>query len=112
MSTPRAFGVMLLAMFLALLLLPSAASTQENCLEGRAASGECVNAGLAAAMRQGSIIFSRPELSQTAQPIMPELDYKYRYPHELTTTPPSVTSTEPSSFGLPPCFPSDVTTCP
>lgn len=92
-------------------LLPGATLAQETCLEGKTSSGECVNAGLAATARQGSIIFSRPELSQTAQPIMPELDYKYRYPHELTTTPPDVPLTGPT-LGLPTCFPSDGTSCP
>ena len=107
----RTLHIVLFLLAAGALLLPSAISAQEPCLEGRTAKGDCVNAGLAASLRQGSIIFSRPELSQTAQPIMPQLDYKYRYPHELTTVPPVATPMG-QTFGLPTCFPNDVFSCP
>ena len=72
-----------LALVLAgLYLVPAFA--QPSCPEGRTAGGECVNPALAATNRRDSIIFSQSQLSRTAHPIRPELDYRYRYPHELT----------------------------
>jgi len=38
-------------------------------------------------MRQTSIVFSQPKISQTAYPILPVLDFRYRYPHQLTFIP-------------------------
>jgi hypothetical protein len=67
---------------ISLLLLPKIA--EARCPEGRTAGGECVNPGLAATSRMDSIIFSQSQLSRTAHPIKPQLDYRYRYPHELT----------------------------
>jgi hypothetical protein len=66
------------------LLLPAGvADAQVRCLEGKTASGECVNAGLADAMRQIAIIFSQPKLSYTAYPVLPSSDSLYRYPNQL-----------------------------
>jgi hypothetical protein len=70
-----------------LLLLPTTANAQVKCPEGKTASGDCVNPGLAAAMRQTAIIFSQPKISQTAFPILPLQDLIYRYPHQLIPSP-------------------------
>jgi hypothetical protein len=105
-------SAMVLGMVVGCFLSARVAIAGEACPEGRTASGECVNAGLAASMRQGSIIYSRPELSQTAQPIMPELDYTYRYPHQISTVPPDVTTIAPT-FVLPTCITvTSLTSCP
>ena len=56
---------------------------QPSCPEGRTASGQCVNAGLAAAIQQIGIIFSQPKISYTAFPILPSGDTQYRYPNNL-----------------------------
>lgn len=66
-----------------LLFSSGVADAQVKCPEGRTASGECVNAGLAEAMRQIGIIFSQPKLSQTAYPVLPSSDSLYRYPNQL-----------------------------
>ena len=63
------------------------ASAQVRCAEGKTASGECVNAGLATVMRQIGIIFSQPKLSQTAYPVLPANDRNYRYPNQLIPDP-------------------------
>lgn len=66
-----------------LLLSPGVADAQVRCPEGRTASGECVNVGLATAMRQIAIIFSQPKLSDTAYPVLPSDDASVRYPNQL-----------------------------
>jgi hypothetical protein len=38
-------------------------------------------------LRQQSIIFSQPKISQTAFPVLPADDLLYRYPHQLIPTP-------------------------
>jgi hypothetical protein len=67
-----------------LYFMPGEGFAQPPCPEGRTAGGECVNPAQAATNRTDSIIFSQSQLSRTAHPISPELDYRYRYPHELT----------------------------
>lgn len=69
-----------------LMLLPSA-HAEVKCPEGKTAAGDCVNPALAAAMRQTSVIFSQPKISQTAFPILPAQDFIYRYPHQLIPSP-------------------------
>ena len=59
------------------------AFAQRGCPEGRTASGQCVNAGLAAAIEQSGILFSQPKISYTALPILPSGDMQYRYPYNL-----------------------------
>jgi hypothetical protein len=63
------------------------AGAQVKCPEGRTLNGDCVNAGLAASMRQTSIIFSQPKISQTAFPILPSVDRLFRYPNQLIPDP-------------------------
>jgi hypothetical protein len=65
--------------------LPAAA--QAGCVEGVTASGQCVDADLAASARQTAIIFSLPKISYTAFPILPNGDFVYRYPHNLIPDP-------------------------
>jgi len=78
-------------------LAPAAAAmAQGACPEGRTATGECVNPLLADAMRQAAIIFSQPKLSYTHYPVLPSLDWKFRYPHELNPDP-----LKPSAIGTP-----------
>ena len=64
-------------------VLSGAAMAQKACPEGRTASGQCVNAGLASSMRQDAVIFAQPKISQTAFPVLPSADWQYRYPHNL-----------------------------
>ena len=88
-----------LAAVLACSLLPSAAFSQRACPEGRTASGECVNPQLADSMRQGAIIYSQPKLSYTHYPVLPVLDWIFRWPNQLNPDParPSPTGTPPST---------------
>ena len=82
----RAVQVAGLATF-GLFIVLDLAAAQPRCLEGRTANGACVNVPLAGGMRQTSIVFSQPKISQTAYPILPVLDFRYRYPHQLTFIP-------------------------
>jgi hypothetical protein len=77
--------------------LSSAAAAQQSCPEGRTASGQCVNAGLALSMRQDAIIFAQPKISHTAFPVLPSADWQYRYPNNLIPDPqpPSAAGTGP-----------------
>jgi hypothetical protein len=68
-------------------LAPAAATAQGKCPEGRTASGECVNPGLAATARLTATIFSQPKISKTAFPILPFDDRVYRYPNQLIPDP-------------------------
>lgn len=68
------------------LLLPLGAFAQNNCAAGKAANGECVNAGMAASVVQTAVIFSQSKISLTAYPVLPSLDRLYRYPNELNPT--------------------------
>ena len=71
----------------ALISLSAQALAQEKCPEGRAFSGKCANPALSAGVRQNSIIYSQPKISETAFPILPEGDFQYRYPHSLIPNP-------------------------
>jgi hypothetical protein len=73
----------LLVAFGGLLLWPGVADAQVRCLEGKTASGECVNAGLATVMREAGNIFAQPKISYTAYPVLPSSDNLYRYPNQL-----------------------------
>ena len=53
------------------------ATAQGRCSEGRTASGECVNPGLARAQRQQSIILAQPKISLTAPLQLPSQDAFY-----------------------------------
>ena len=67
--------------------LSGAAVAQQACPEGRTASGQCVNPGLALSMRQDAIIFAQPKISSTAFPVLPSADWQYRYPNNLIPNP-------------------------
>jgi len=86
---------------LSLFALAPAATAQGRCLEGRTASGACVNPGLADTMRQNAIIFSQQALSYTAYPVLPTGDRLYRYPNELIPNPlkPAATTTTTPRVG-------------
>jgi hypothetical protein len=75
---------------------PGAASAQQSCPDGRTASGQCINPLFADAMRQTAIIFSQPKISYTHYPVLPSLDWKYRYPNALNPNPQM-----PSATGIP-----------
>ena len=77
-------------------LTPSAATAQASCPDGRTASGRCLNPGFAEAQRQVGVIFSQPKISQTHYPVLPSLDWRFRYPNELNPDP-----GKPSSTGIP-----------
>ena len=80
----RRFQLSLLLAASGLCFLSGGVLAAGPCPEGRTAGGDCVNPALAATQRMDSIIFSQSQLSRTAHPIKPQLDYRYRYPHELT----------------------------
>jgi hypothetical protein len=77
-------------------LLPGAADAQRKCPEGMTAGGECVNPGLAESARQSAVIFSQPNISETAFPILPLEDRTFRYPYQLIPVP-----SKPSATGQP-----------
>ena len=74
-----------------------AASAQSKCPEGRTATGQCVNPGLADSMRQAAVIYSQPKLSYTHYPVLPSLDWVFRYPNQLNPDP-----SPPSAMGARP----------
>lgn len=84
-----------------MMLLMVGSSAAQTCPEGRTASGACVNAGLAASMKQDALVFSQPKISYTAFPILPSLDYDYRYPHNVIPDP-----GKPAPIGIAPPPPS------
>jgi hypothetical protein len=83
----RIVQVGLVATLCSLTLSPITAVAQERCVEGKTASGTCVNALLGAAARQIAVIFSQPKISKTAYPVLPSGDRKYRYPNQLIPDP-------------------------
>lgn len=76
--------------------LISSASAQSYCPEGKTASGACVNPALAASARLDSMIFAQPKISYTAFPLLPALDFLFRYPHNQNPDP-----GKPSLVGTP-----------
>ena len=94
----------------ALVYSSGGADAQAACPEGKTASGQCVNPGLADGMRQNALIFSQPKISFTAFPILPADDFTFRYPNQLIPNPlaPSPTGTPVSTppVGVP--VPSDI----
>lgn len=72
------------------LALQGVAVAQQKCPEGRSANGACVNPGLMVSARQSSIVFAQPKISQTAFPILPAEDPKFRVLHQLTRDRPIV----------------------
>lgn len=78
-------------------LLSVAAMAQDTCAEGRMASGQCVDPLLAESMRQMAVIFSQPKLSYTHYPVLPSLDWTYRYPNELNPNPLTPSQIGPTS---------------
>jgi hypothetical protein len=84
------------ALLAAIGFMPFAANAQNACPEGRTSSGQCVNPNLADAMRQAAVIYSQPKLSFTHYPILPSLDWTYRYPNQLNPN-----QLNPSAVGKP-----------
>ena len=78
---------------------PGIAGAQGACTEGRTSSGECVNPGLADAMRQAAIIYSQPKLSYTHYPVLPSLDWIFRYPNQLNPNPATPSAIAPVGAG-------------
>ena len=64
-------------------LSPAVAAAQQKCPEGRAAGGACANPGLIAAARQTAIVFAQPKISQTAYPVLPIEDPRFRLLQQL-----------------------------
>lgn len=77
---------------------PSIAAAQQKCPEGRSANGTCVNPGLITSARQTSIVFAQPKISQTAFPILPAEDPKFRLLQQFTRDRPIV---GPAAAGTP-----------
>lgn len=57
------------------LAVPAFAQTQ--CLEGKTASGACVDATLGSMMRQGVRVFTQPRLSNSGPAVAPSSDRRY-----------------------------------
>jgi hypothetical protein len=72
---------------MAALIAPSSVQAQGACPGGRMASGQCINPLFADAMRQTTIVFSQPKISYSHYPVLPSLDWKYRYPSSLNPDP-------------------------
>ena len=68
-------------------LLPVVAGAEVRCPEGKTLTGECVNAALAATLRETANIFSQPKISRTTLPVLPAQDFDYRYPNQLIPDP-------------------------
>jgi hypothetical protein len=60
---------------------------QGSCPAGRTGNGQCVNAPHATGMTQSAVIFSQPKLSYTHYPVLPTLDWIFRYPNQLNPDP-------------------------
>ncbi|MBX9776749.1 MAG: hypothetical protein K2Y71_20415 [Xanthobacteraceae bacterium] len=60
-----------------LLLLSAPAIAQTACPEGKTASGACVNAELAGAMRESVRIFTQPRLSYSGPAVAPNGARRY-----------------------------------
>lgn len=55
----------------------AAQQVPRTCPEGRTASGQCVDAGLAQDMRTGGIVYSQPKISLSNPPLLPDQDGQY-----------------------------------
>jgi hypothetical protein len=75
------------ALLVACAVLPGPTFAQGACPVGRAASGQCVNAAFANVMIQSAVIYSQPKLSYTHYPVLPSLDWTFRYPNQLNPDP-------------------------
>lgn len=91
----------LVASIAAVVVVPAATPAQVKCLEGKTATGQCVNPALANALQQKAIIFSQSKISQMHYPVLPSDDRKYRYPNELIPD-----QLKPSAASAPPPPPS------
>jgi len=65
----------------------SGAAFAQACPEGRAANGECVKDGMSSFMTQSAVIYSQPKISYTHYPILPALDWIFRYPNQVNPNP-------------------------
>lgn len=65
------------AVVAAALLLAGSAKAENRCFEGRTASGECVNAGLAHVMRHSAIVRVQPKITLNAPLNLPSEDSFY-----------------------------------
>ena len=77
-----------------------AAFAQGACPAGRAGNGQCVNAAFAAGVIQSAVIYSQPKLSYTHYPVLPSLDWIFRYPNQLN--PNQLTPAAPGTLPPPP----------
>ena len=73
----------------------SGSDAQARCSEGKTTSGQCVDSRLAEIARQAAVIYSQPKISQTAYPVLPSVDVRYRYPNALNPDP-----LKPSATGV------------
>lgn len=56
---------------------PAFAQSQPPCLEGRTASGACIDAGMGSLMQQTIRVYTQPRLSYSGHPIAPNMDRRY-----------------------------------
>jgi|SRR5690242_20646831 hypothetical protein len=77
MRKPYIVLIALTTASVALVATAQAQPPKPRCPEGRTASGECVDPGLAASNRATSIVFAQPKISYTAPPYLPIEDRGY-----------------------------------
>jgi hypothetical protein len=96
--------VMMALTAMSVVALPlEAGHAQVRCPEGRTASGQCVDPGLAAINTLRVIAFTQPKFSYTAPPFLPNADRTYRAPvnfHEANSLLNFPPSTNPGFFAF------------
>ena len=71
-----------ISLALAAIVCAGSARAELRCSEGRTKTGECVNPGLAYAMRHQGIILAQPKISMTAPLNLPSEDDFYPAQHD------------------------------
>jgi hypothetical protein len=70
-------ALMPIAVVLSALLASERALAEVQCLEGRTATGACVDVSLGALMRESVRVFTQPRLSYSGPPVAPRDDRQY-----------------------------------
>ena len=76
MPALRSYGVCAL-IAVTVMLSDGAAAQEKKCLEGRTASGACVDVSLATLARERTRIFAQPRLSYSGPAVAPSADRRY-----------------------------------
>jgi hypothetical protein len=68
-------------------VLPGTSFAQGTCPAGRTGHGQCANAEFTTGMTRGAVITSQPKLSATHYPVLPAIDWIFRYPNQINPDP-------------------------